>query len=256
MVSGRSFVSHSCRHRMSGAWRSASPASSVAARCLRRLYEMTFMANPSLEARTGAGVLRRHAEPILSLPSATGGSRRAPPHGSRSPGGSDPAPGKSPRRPRYTSGHPGGEDAASHLLTEDRVTDSADRTTAPARRLARPAAPRLRAALALIAFSTDPGRPAGRRHLLQAGGVVAGQLRRAGIRVNIALFVPLGVLVALQLPRWRWAAVIAEPCPWRRAAAGGAAPRALRDPSDVVANTIGTALGVLLVALVRRRGSR
>lgn len=76
---------------------------------------------------------------------------------------------------------------------------------------------------------------------------------------NVALFVPLGVLVALQLPRrMRWAGV-----PIGAAVSLGIEmlqaellPDRVATPSDVVANTIGTVVGVLLVALVGRRRRR
>ncbi|MGC5172930.1 VanZ family protein [Micromonospora sp. DT81.3] len=76
---------------------------------------------------------------------------------------------------------------------------------------------------------------------------------------NVALFVPVGVLVALQLPpRLRWAAV-----PIGAAVSLGIEllqaallPERVATPSDVFANTIGTAVGVLLVAVVSRSRQR
>jgi len=72
---------------------------------------------------------------------------------------------------------------------------------------------------------------------------------------NLLLFVPLGAYLALLAPSWPW---------WRAAAAVAAVSGALEaaqyvlgvgrsDVTDVLANTAGGLVGLLLVALTRRR---
>lgn len=75
---------------------------------------------------------------------------------------------------------------------------------------------------------------------------------------NILLFVPMGLLFAVLLGRWRW---------WLAFAIGAAAtltiefvqlflPARVSDPRDLLANTLGTLVGIAIVAgaraLVRR----
>lgn len=78
---------------------------------------------------------------------------------------------------------------------------------------------------------------------------------------NVALFVPLGVLVAIQLPRrlaWLAVPVGAAVSLTIEMLQAALLPERFATASDVVANTIGAVVGVLLVALrprVRRRGS-
>lgn len=114
-------------------------------------------------------------------------------------------------------------------------------------------------ALGLIAFSPIPvDRPAA-GILLRVDEWMPGSYGALEFGANILLFVPLGVLLGLQLPgRAAWVAVIAG------AAASVAIellqaallPERVATPSDVVANTIGAATGVIIVGLVRRRRSR
>ena len=69
---------------------------------------------------------------------------------------------------------------------------------------------------------------------------------------NILLFVPMGVLLAVLLGRWRW---------WLAFALGAAAtltiefvqlflPARVSDPRDLLANALGTLVGIALVAVV------
>ena len=75
---------------------------------------------------------------------------------------------------------------------------------------------------------------------------------------NVLLFVPLGVLGTLLLGRWRW---------WLVLALGIATtlviefaqlflPARFSDPSDLIANTLGTAVGIGVVAAWAAAGSR
>ena len=70
---------------------------------------------------------------------------------------------------------------------------------------------------------------------------------------NIALFVPLGVLVALQLPRGlRWVGILigAAVSVTIEVLQGALLPERVATPLDVVANTMGATIGVLLVGVV------
>ena len=79
-----------------------------------------------------------------------------------------------------------------------------------------------------------------------------------GFALNVLLFVPLGVLGTLLLGRWRW---------WLVLALGIATtlviefaqlflPARFSDPSDLIANTLGTAVGIGVVAAWAAAGSR
>ena len=77
-----------------------------------------------------------------------------------------------------------------------------------------------------------------------------------GFASNVALFVPLGVLVAVQLSqRRRWLAVAIGAAVSLAIELMQAAllPERFATGSDVVANTVGAAAGVLLFSLVDRR---
>ncbi|HEX5859493.1 MAG TPA: VanZ family protein [Microbacterium sp.] len=140
------------------------------------------------------------------------------------------------------------------------MTDSAStRTPAPARRI-RPAL--LLAAyvlaLGLIAFSPSPvDRPAAGL-LLRFDAWMPGSHGALEFTANVLLFVPLGVLLALQLPRRAaWVAVVAGTAASVAIEMVQAVllPERVAAPSDVLANTIGAAAGVLLLGLLRRRRS-
>ena len=120
-------------------------------------------------------------------------------------------------------------------------------------------------AVAGITLDPAPGDPAGNpllRELLRAVSAVPGlgwvDYDVAEFSANVLLFVPMGVLFVLLLGAWRW---------WLAVAIGVVAtlviefvqlllPERVSDPRDLLANTLGTVLGVALVALVRRRRSR
>ncbi|MDR6970015.1 VanZ family protein [Leifsonia shinshuensis] len=118
------------------------------------------------------------------------------------------------------------------------------------------------AAVAWITLNPAPGNPEGNpllRALLRAVsglpgfGWVTGSV--AEFTANILLFVPMGVLFTLLLGAWRW---------WLALAIGATAtlliefvqlflPARVSDPRDLLANTLGTAIGVALCALAARR---
>jgi len=123
-------------------------------------------------------------------------------------------------------------------------------------------------AVAGITLDPAPGDPAGNpllRELLGAVSAVPGlgwvDYDVAEFSANVLLFVPMGALFVLLLGAWRW---------WLAVAIGLVAtlviefvqlflPERVSDPRDLLANTLGTLLGVglvALVALVRRRRSR
>jgi len=120
-------------------------------------------------------------------------------------------------------------------------------------------------AVAGITLDPVPGDPAGNpllRELLRAVSAVPGlgwvDYDVAEFSANVLLFVPMGVLFVLLLGAWRW---------WLAVAIGVVAtlviefvqlflPERVSDPRDLLANTLGTVLGVALVALARRRRSR
>ena len=76
----------------------------------------------------------------------------------------------------------------------------------------------------------------------------------AEFSANVLLFVPMGVLFTVLLGVWRW---------WLAVAFGVAAtliiefvqlflPERVSDPRDLLANTLGTLVGVVIVALTVR----
>ena len=117
-------------------------------------------------------------------------------------------------------------------------------------------------AVAGITLDPVPGNPAGNpllRSLLRAVSSVPGlgwvNYDVAEFTANILLFVPMGVLFTLLLGVWRW---------WLAVAIGVFAtlliefvqlflPARVSDPRDLLANTLGTLLGVAIAALVMRR---
>lgn len=76
---------------------------------------------------------------------------------------------------------------------------------------------------------------------------------------NIVLFVPMGVLVSLLLGRRGWWAAIAvgviASC-WIELAQYVWLPTRVADPRDLVSNSIGTAVGVVLVLLATWPGAQ
>ena len=137
------------------------------------------------------------------------------------------------------------------------MTDTASTRTSAASRRAWPAALLCAYALvlALIAFSPTPvDRPAAGL-LLRLEEWMPGSYAALEFGANILLFVPLGVLLALQLPRRAaWLGIVAGAVVSLaiEALQAGLLPERVATPSDVVANTIGAAIGVLMVALARR----
>ncbi|MFP3464829.1 VanZ family protein [Leifsonia sp. SIMBA_070] len=121
------------------------------------------------------------------------------------------------------------------------------------------------AAVAAVTLDPSPGDPAGNpllRSLLRAVSSVPGlgwvDYDVAEFSANILLFVPMGVLFTLLLGVWRW---------WIAVAIGVAAtlaiefsqlfiPYRVSDVRDLVANTLGTLAGVVIVVLAARRGRR
>lgn len=83
----------------------------------------------------------------------------------------------------------------------------------------------------------------------------AGASRPSEVLANVLIFVPFGLQLGLLAPAWRW---------WRTAAAAAAVSLGLEvtqyllavgstDVTDVVANTVGSLVGLALLALLRRR---
>jgi glycopeptide antibiotics resistance protein len=111
-------------------------------------------------------------------------------------------------------------------------------------------------ALALIAFWPTPvDRPVA-GILLRLDAWMPGSYRALEFGSNIALFVPLGAFLALQLPRRAaWLAIIAGTVTSLaiELLQGVLLPERFAASSDVVANTIGCAVGVLLVTVARPR---
>ena len=117
------------------------------------------------------------------------------------------------------------------------------------------------AAVAWITLTPAPGDPAGNpllREVLRTLSAVPGlgwvDYDVAEFSANVLLFVPMGVLFTVLLGVWRW---------WLAVAFGVAAtliiefvqlfiPERVSDPRDLQANTLGTLIGVLIVALTVR----
>lgn len=120
-------------------------------------------------------------------------------------------------------------------------------------------------AVAVITLDPAPPAPAGNpllRALLRAVSAVPGlgwvDYDVAEFTANILLFVPMGVLFTLLLGVWRW---------WVAVAIGVFAtlfieftqrflPARVSDPRDLLANTLGTLIGVAIVVLIARRRAR
>jgi glycopeptide antibiotics resistance protein len=119
------------------------------------------------------------------------------------------------------------------------------------------------AAVGWITLNPVPGDPSGNPLLRDLLRIVSGipgfgwvNYTVAEFSANILLFVPLGVLFTLLLGRWRW---------WLTLAIGVATtltiefvqlflPARFTDARDLLANTLGTFVGIALVALFSRRG--
>ncbi|WP_374007130.1 VanZ family protein [Leifsonia sp. LS-T14] len=117
------------------------------------------------------------------------------------------------------------------------------------------------AAVGWITLNPAPGDPAGNpllRQVLRTLSALPGlgwvDYDVAEFSANVLLFVPMGVLFTLLLGVWRW---------WLAVAFGVAAtlviefvqlflPERVSDPRDLLANTVGTVLGVAIVALTAR----
>jgi len=117
------------------------------------------------------------------------------------------------------------------------------------------------AAVAWITMTPAPGDPVGNpllREVLRTLSAVPGlgwvDYDVAEFSANVLLFVPMGVLFTVLLGVWRW---------WLAVAFGVAAtliiefvqlfiPERVSDPRDLQANTLGTLIGVLIVALTVR----
>jgi len=120
------------------------------------------------------------------------------------------------------------------------------------------------AAVAAITLDPVPGNPAGNpllRSLLRAVSALPGlgwvDYGVAEFGANVLLFVPMGLLFTLLLGRWRW---------WLALAIGVCAtlgiefvqlflPARFTDARDLLANTLGTAIGIG-IAFVVTSGSR
>jgi len=71
---------------------------------------------------------------------------------------------------------------------------------------------------------------------------------------NIVMFVPVGVLIALLLPRWEWWLVPIIGLALSLATEFGQAmllPQRFATPLDVLANTVGATIGALVVTAIR-----
>lgn len=71
--------------------------------------------------------------------------------------------------------------------------------------------------------------------------------------LNVVMFVPLGATIALLLPRRAWPIAILAGFALSAAveSAQGSIPGRVPDPADVVWNTLGAAIGVIVMALGR-----
>ncbi|WP_431220777.1 VanZ family protein [Leifsonia xyli] len=116
--------------------------------------------------------------------------------------------------------------------------------------------------MAWITLDPAPADPAGNpalRALLRAVSSVPGfawvDYSVAEFTANVLLFVPMGLLFVLLLGRWRW---------WLALAIGVAAtltielvqtflPARFSDPRDLLANTLGTLVGIGVAAVAARR---
>lgn len=110
-----------------------------------------------------------------------------------------------------------------------------------------------------ITLNPAPGNPAGNpllRSLLRFMSAVPGlgwvDYAVAEFSANVLMFVPMGLLFTLLLGRWRW---------WLAVAIGVVAtliieffqlflPARFSDPSDLLANTLGTLVGVAIAFLL------
>jgi len=115
------------------------------------------------------------------------------------------------------------------------------------------------AVVAWITLNPAPGNPAGNpllRSLLRFVSAVPGlgwvDYVVAEFSANVLMFVPMGLLFTLLLGRWRW---------WLAVAIGVVAtlviefsqlflPARFSDPSDLLANTLGTLVGVGIALLL------
>ena len=120
------------------------------------------------------------------------------------------------------------------------------------------------AVVAWITLNPAPGDPAGNpllRLLLRAVSAMPGlgwvDYAVAEFSANVLLFVPMGLLFTLVLGRWRW---------WLAVAIGVVAtltiefvqlflPARFSTASDLIANTLGTLLGVGIAFLLPRAAS-
>ncbi len=132
---------------------------------------------------------------------------------------------------------------------------------------ARTVAVRVLATLALVAvFAIGYWPVPVDRGMRSALGAVLDRLAAAGapswvdyahleFAANIALFVPLGVLIAVLLPRWEWWLAPIIGLALSLAVEFGQAlllPERFATPLDVLANTTGATIGALVVTAVRQ----
>jgi len=121
------------------------------------------------------------------------------------------------------------------------------------------------AGLVVAALTLGPGSLVGpaRRTLGRLAEAVPGTLPTMlpfGLTeqaLNVLLFVPLGAAVAVLLPRRGWPVAIVIPLVLSAAVefAQGSIPGRVTDPGDVLWNTVGGAIGVISVTLLRVLGS-
>jgi hypothetical protein len=121
------------------------------------------------------------------------------------------------------------------------------------------------AAVAVITLNPRPGDPAGNPLLRTLLRWLAGVPALAWIdydvtefTANVLLFVPMGVLFTLLLGRWRWwlALVIGMGSTLTIEFVQLFLPARVSDARDLLANTLGTAIGIGIVLLAGARGRR